>query len=428
MNSKEYSILKTNTNPTLSIYNSLTKKVEVFKPRNSKEVKMFSCGPSIYRKPHIGNYRTFIYEDIFQRYLEYLGYNVTRLMNFTDIEDKAIEEAKMKGVTVKELTKKIADIFHDEIKLLNIKSPTYIVRSTETVDDAIKILTKLIERGYAYYYKDDIYFDPTKFNGFGKLYGLDMSRWPEKKIRFKRDNYSNNVWNLGDFILWHACKDENYPCWDAPIGRGWPAWNVQDPAIIIHSLGNKVDICCGGIDNRLMHHDYNIAIMESFSGVEFCPYWLHGHHLFVDGKKMSKRKGNILYVEDLIKKGYSTQEIRFFLIYSQYRQRMNFTLTKFERTSKKLNEFVEMINYLLIKNNSKESSSDVSILLDEMSKSFEMHMGNDLNVKNAFDSIFEIISKLYLIKKKGKLSDKDSEILLNKLYKIDNVLKVIFTN
>jgi len=428
MNSKEYSILKTNTNPTLSIYNSLTKKVEVFKPRNSKEVKMFSCGPSIYRKPHIGNYRTFIYEDIFQRYLEYLGYNVTRLMNFTDIEDKAIEEAKMKGVTVKELTKKIADIFHDEIKLLNIKSPTYIVRSTETVDDAIKILTKLIERGYAYYYKDDIYFDPTKFNGFGKLYGLDMSRWPEKKIRFKRDNYSNNVWNLGDFILWHACKDETYPCWDAPIGRGWPAWNVQDPAIIIHSLGYQVDICCGGIDNRTMHHDYNIAIMEGFSGVEFCPYWLHGHHLFVDGKKMSKRKGNILYVEDLIKKGYSTQEIRFFLIYSQYRQRMNFTLTKFERTSKKLNEFVEMINYLLIKNNSKESSSDVSILLDEMSKSFEMHMGNDLNVKNAFDSIFEIISKLYLIKKKGKLSDKDSEILLNKLYKIDNVLKVIFTN
>jgi len=422
------SISKTDTYPNFRIYNSLTKKVEVFKPRNNKEIKMFTCGPSIYRKPHIGNYRTFIFEDILQRYLEYLGYNVTRLMNFTDIEDKAIEEAKVKGTTVKELTKKIADIFHDEIKLLSIKSPTYIVRSTETVDYAIKIIKKLIEKGHAYYYGEDIYFDPTTFKGFGKLYGLDMSKWPEKKIRFKRDNYSNNMWNLGDFILWHSCRDETYPCWDAPIGRGWPAWNAQDPAIIIHSFGYQVDICCGGIDNRLMHHDYNIAIMESYSGVEFCPYWLHGHHLFVDGKKMSKRKGNILYVEDLINKGYSTRDIRFFLIYSQYRERMNFTFNKFKRSSKKLNDFVNMINFLLIKNNSNESSLNVHVLLDELSKSFEINMGNDLNVKNAFDSINEIIRKLYVLKKKGKISDKDSEILSNKLYKIDDVLKVIFAN
>jgi len=177
-----------------------------------------------------------------------------------------------------------------------------------------------------------------------------------------------------------------------------------------------------------MHHDYNIAIMESYSGVEFCPYWLHGHHLFVDGKKMSKRKGNILYVEDLINKGYSTRDIRFFLIYSQYRERMNFTFNKFKRSSKKLNDFVNMINFLLIKNNSNESSLNVHVLLDELSKSFEINMGNDLNVKNAFDSINEIIRKLYVLKKKGKISDKDSEILSNKLYKIDDVLKVIFAN
>lgn len=427
MISNEHSILKTNNYPNFCFYNSLTKKVEVFNPINNKEIKMFTCGPSIYRKPHIGNYRTFIFEDILQRYLEYLGYNVTRLMNFTDIEDKAIEEAKKKGITVKELTKNIADIFHDEIKLLNIKSPTYIVRSTETVDEAIKIISKLLEKGYAYYYKEDIFFDPTKFNGFGKLYGLDMTKWPKKKIRFKRDNYSNNIWNLGDFILWHSCEDENYPCWDAPIGRGWPAWNAQDPGIITHSLGNKVDICCGGIDNRLMHHDYNIAIMESYSGEDFCPYWLHGHHLFVNGKKMSKRKGNILYIEDLLKKGYSTREIRFFLIYSQYSKKMNFTFSKFDKTKKKLNEFLKMINYLLIKNNPRESSPNVHMLLDELSKSFEAEMGDDLNVKNAFDSIFLTVKKLYLLKKKGMISDKDSEIISNKMHRIDEVLQVIFT-
>ncbi|HOI77677.1 MAG TPA: class I tRNA ligase family protein [Methanofastidiosum sp.] len=422
------SSFKADTYPNFRIYNSLTKKVELFKLRNNKEINMFTCGPSIYRKPHIGNYRTFIFEDILQRYLEYLGYNVTRLMNFTDIEDKAIEEAKVKGVTVNELTKKIADIFHDEIKLLNIKSPTHIVRSTETVDYAIKIIKKLIEKGHAYYYKEDIYFDPKTFKGFGKLYGLDMSNWPEKKIRFKRDNYSNNIWNLGDFILWHSCKDETYPCWDAPIGRGWPAWNAQDPAIIMHSFGYQVDICCGGIDNRLMHHDYNIAIMESYSGVDFCPYWLHGHHLFVNGKKMSKRKGNILYVEDLINKGYSTRDIRFFLIYSHYRERVNFTFNKFKRSSKKLNDFVNMTNYILMRDNSGLSSPTVHMLLDELSKSFEMHMGNDLDVKNAFDSINAIVKKLYILKKKGKISDKDSEILSKKLYKIDDVLRVIFAN
>ena len=416
------------TTSNLSFYNSLSKKIDKLDIPISKEIKMFTCGPSIYRKPHIGNYRTFLFEDILQRYLEYMGYNVTRLMNFTDIEDKAIEEAKSKGISVNELTKKIADIFHDEIKLLNIKTPTYIVRSTETVEDAIKIISKLLEKGYAYYYKEDIYFEPIKFKGFGKLYGLDMSKWPKKKIRFKRDNYSNNIWNLGDFILWHSCKDERYPCWDAPIGRGWPAWNAQDPGIILHVLGKKVDICCGGIDNRLMHHDYNIAIMESYSGEDFCPYWLHGHHLFVNGKKMSKRKNNILYIEDLLQKGYTTREIRFFLIYSHYSERMNFTFYKFEKASKKLNEFSEMINYIVAINNIQNSSSEVSRLIEDLSHEFEENMSNDLNVKKAFDRVHEITKTLYSLKKKNRISDNDSEIISTKIHKIDEVLKVIFTS
>ena len=255
-----------------------------------------------------------------------------------------------------------------------------------------------------------------------------MTKWPKKKIRFKRDNYSYNMWNLGDFILWHSCKDENYPCWDAPIGRGWPAWNVQDPGIILHSLGTKVDICCGGIDNRLMHHDYNIAIMESYSGEDFCPYWLHGHHLFVDGKKMSKRKKNILYIEDLIEKGYSTKEIRFFLIYSHYSEKMNFTYRKFEKVSKKLNMFLEMISNIISKKNIEYSTPEVPKLIETISPIFEKNMGNDLNVKNAFDNVFEIIKELNSLKMDGKISDKDSRRINDIIHKIDEVLKVIFTN
>ncbi len=413
---------------SFKFYNSLTKKTEEFIFKDNTQIKIFTCGPSIYRKPHIGNYRTFLFEDLLQRYLEYLGYNVIRLMNFTDIEDKAIEEAKMKGITVNELTKEIAEVFQNEINLLNIKTPTYIIRSTEAIGEIIMIISKLLELGYAYYYKEDIYFDPLKFKAFGKLYGLDMSKWPKKKVRFKRDNYSNNIWNLGDFILWHSCKDDSYPCWDASIGRGWPAWNAQDPGIILHSFGNKADICCGGIDNRLMHHDYNIAIMESYSGEDFCPYWLHGHHLFVNGKKMSKRKNNILYVEDLIKKGYSIKKIRFFLIYGHYRERLNFTFYKIEKTSKKLDKYVEMINFILSKNNIDSSSSEVAKLIDQLSEQFEENMGNDLNVKKSFDELYVTIKRLYSLKMKQKISDKDCELISNKLHKIDQVLKVIFTS
>jgi len=427
MDYKESSNYVANKN-SFKFYNSLTKKIDEFIIKDNAHVKMFTCGPSIYRKPHIGNYRTFLFEDVLQRYLEYLGYYVIRLMNFTDIEDKAIEEAKMKGITVNELTKEIAEVFQDEINLLNIKTPTYIIRSTEAIEEIIMIISKLLELDYAYYYKDDIYFDPTKFKAFGKLYGLDMSKWPKKKVRFKRDNYSNNIWNLGDFILWHSCKDDSYPCWDASIGRGWPAWNAQDPGIILNSFGNKVDICCGGIDNRLMHHDYNIAIMESYSGEDFCPYWLHGHHLFVNGKKMSKRKNNILYVEDLIKKGYSIKKIRFFLIYGHYRERHNFTFYKIDKTSKKLDKYVEMINFILSKKNIDSSSSEVAKLIDQLSEQFEENMGNDLNVKKAFDELYLTIKRLYSLKMKQKISDKDCELAYNKLHKIDQVLKVIFTS
>lgn len=411
---------------SLKIYNSLSKKKEELEIQNSRELKMFTCGPSIYKKPHIGNYRTFLFEDILHRYLEYLGYKVLRTINFTDIEDKAIEEAKEKGKTVNEITKGIAKIFFDEIILLNIKPPTYFLRSSETVEESINIIKRLLEKGHAYYYKKDIYFDPLTFKGFGKLYGLDMKKWPKKKFRFKKDNYPYNKWNMGDFILWHSCEDESYPCWDSEMGRGWPAWNVQDPAIILKSLGKKVDICCGGIDNLTMHHDYNIAIMETYTEEDFCPYWLHGHHLFVDGKKMSKRKDNIIYVDTLIKKGYSPSQIRFFLIYSRYREKMNFTFKKLDRTSDKLDNIKKMSKYLMEKINNTVSSNETKELIPNLLGSFENNMDNNLDVKEAFDQVYDIIKNLYYLKKKGKVSDKDSTEIYNNLKKIDEVLKIIF--
>ena len=194
-----------------------------------------------------------------------------------------------------EMTANTTEYFRKETRELKIKLPEVLPSSSSTIDEAAEITKKLIEKGFAYRHKDGIFFDPLKVKDFGKLYGLDMSRWPSKKVRFKKDTYNGNRWNLGDFILWHPDKGEHIHFWDSVVGRGRPSWNIQDPAIIHKHLGEQVDINCGGIDNIYRHHDYNIAIMEALTGKEYASVYLHGEHLIVEGKTMSKSRGNILY-------------------------------------------------------------------------------------------------------------------------------------
>ncbi len=194
----------------LDLYNSLTQKIESFKPMEDIQVKMYTCGPSTYQRAHIGNYRTFLFEDVVQRYLEYLGYNVKRLMTLTDVEDKAIAQAKKENLTIEELTKKNEAVFFQDFKLLKIKTPDYAVRASSAVDQAAKLIAQLLEKAYAYWYTykgaKNIYFDPLKFKGFGKLAHLDLTKWPKKKRRFHKDTYPGTPWNKGDFIIWDGCK------------------------------------------------------------------------------------------------------------------------------------------------------------------------------------------------------------------------------
>ena len=252
----------------LNLYNTLTCKIEPFQPAEDMQVKMYTCGPSTYQPAHIGNYRTFLFEDIFQRYLEYLGYNVKRLMTLTDVEDKAIAQAKKENLTVEELTRKNEAVFFRDFELLKIKRPDYIVRASSAVDQAVNLISKLVETGTAYFYTykgaNNVYFDPLKFHGFGKLAHLDMSKWPKKKRRFHKDTYPGTPWNLGDFVLWHGCTQD--VCYQTSIGRGRPAWNIQDAAIVTKHLGFTVDVGCGGIDNLVRHHDYTLAVAEAVSG------------------------------------------------------------------------------------------------------------------------------------------------------------------
>jgi cysteinyl-tRNA synthetase len=416
-------------NHTLKLFNTVTRKKEPFKPREKNIVKIFTCGPSIYTRPHIGNFRTFLFEDILIRYIEHLGYNIERVLNFTDIEDKAVAEAEDQDVPVSELTEKMANTFLKESDLLHLKPPTYNPRSSTTVDQAVELIKVLLKKGVAYWYQGDIFFDPKKFPRFGKLYGLDMSLWPKKKKRFKKDTYPGMRWNLGDFILWHGCTNGEKVCFDKELGSGRPSWNVQDPAMATKYLGFKIDICCGGIDNLYRHHDYNLAVVEGVSGEEFAKYWLHAEHLLVYGKKMSKSTGNIVYLEDIMRDGYTPEHVRFYLIYSHYREKLSFTQKQFKMSARLLDEFRELIAKLLdpeLFPPQSKSDPETKAIIKVVIPKFEECLNNDLDIRCAFDDLFEEVGNLLRLKQEGKFTKSDYEQIKENLQEIDNVLQIIF--
>ena len=408
-------------------FNSMSRKLEEFQSLETGKVKMYTCGPSIYQLPHIGNYRTFLFEDVLLRYLEYLGYKVERTLHITDVEDKAIAEAEKEGKPLKQVTERNTENFLEELKKLGAKTPTYVPRSSTSVNQAVQIIETLLKKGYAYKYKSNVYYDPTKFKGFGRLYGLDMTKWPKEKKRFHKDTYPGNRWNLGDFILWRGLTKGDSVYWNTSLGRGRPAWNVQDPANAMQTLGLQADIYCGGVDNLIRHHDYVIAVVEGFTGEQFARYWLHGEHLFVDGKKMSKSRGNLIYPKDMIERGCQWQHIRFFLINGHYRKRVNFTFKKFKKACNRLQEFKDMVTRLQsFKTTTRKSNPKAKKLIAKLKNDFEANMNNDLHVKSAFDALFRTVSKLVSLAEKGKGDFENIEKAIAELKRIDQVLQVIF--
>ena len=404
----------------LRLFNTFGKKTRPFHPERKDLVTIFTCGPSVYQRAHIGNFRTFLFEDILVRYLEYSGYKVKRGLIFTDIEDKAVLEAKKKNTSVQQLSDKNIREFLDEMELLRMKVPDYMPKASESVNQAVEIIQQLLELKIAYWHKGNAYFDPLKFEGFGKLYGLDMSKWPKKKVRFHKDTYPGIQWNLGDFILWHGHKKCDKVCWNTSIGRGRPSWNIQDPAMILRYFDETLSIYCGGIDNLYRHHDYTRAILESIRPYSMARFWLHCNHLYVNRQKMSKSKGNIYYTDMLFKEGYSMQEIRYFLIHEHYRKDLNFSRDNMASVVRGLKEFKGHV--LKIKGRASTSAAKDSAISENILEIFSDHMDNDLNVKEAFDGVNVELADL------DERSIKPSEAagIIKALKKIDGVLQVIF--
>jgi cysteinyl-tRNA synthetase len=404
----------------LRLYNTFGRKLLLFRPVRKDLVTVFTCGPSVYQRAHVGNFRTFLFEDILVRYLEFSGYKVRRGLIFTDIEDKAVLEADREHAGIRQLTGKNIRGFLKEMELLKIKPPDYLPKASESVDQAVEIIQLLLRRKIAYWHKGNVYFDPLKFSGFGKLFGLDMSKWPKKKVRFHKDTYPGVQWNFGDFILWHGYKKGEKAYWDTSIGRGRPSWNIQDPAMVSRFFDETLSIYCGGIDNLYRHHDYTLAILESIRPYPMARFWLHGHHLLVSGRKMSKSRGNIYYTDMLSRDGFSMQEVRFFLIYGHYRKDLNFSKGNMTASVDTLRKFKRLLSSF--KKSASSATRHDNCIAGEIVKIFSDHMDNDLSVKEAFDGVNARLSDL------DKCSIKSSEAagVIRALKKIDEVLQVIF--
>jgi cysteinyl-tRNA synthetase len=405
----------------LKLFNTMGKQLEAFRPVNEKVVTIFTCGPSVYQKAHIGNFRTFLFEDILVRYLEYTGYRVERGLILTDIEDKALREAKKQVMSLKSLTKENTRTFIQDMNLLRIKQPDYFPRASECVDESVEIIERLLSLGIAYRYGGNIYFDPLKFTGFGRLYGLDMAKWPKERRRFHKDTYPGMQWNLGDFILWHGCgRKKERVCWDTPIGMGRPSWNVQDASMVCRHFDETLSIYCGGIDNLFRHHDYSIAILESIRPYPMARFWLHAHHLYVNGRKMSKSTGNIVYTDTLRRMGYLGSEIRFFLIYGHYRKKIYYTDRSMFSTVEKLRTLKKQIKLIAKRGGNTAPLEGEQVL--RIRTVFTQHMDDDLDVKGAFDEISSLLLKIRL----ETLSPGEAAGITKTMEGIDGILKIFF--
>ncbi len=414
---------------TLKIYNTLTHKIEELIPggrvkKNISEyspVTIYSCGPTVYSFAHIGNFRTFMFNDLLRRYLKFSGYKVNHAMNITDVDDKTIAGSLKDGVSLKEYTEKYTEIFFEDLKTLNIEPVEHNPKATESIDDMIDILKKIDEKGILYGRDGSLYFNIAKFQGYGKLSCLE-SRETKAGARYDADEYDKD--DVRDFALWKAPK-ENEPFWETPYGPGRPGWHIECSAMIRKIFGTTIDIHTGGVDLIFPHHENEIAQSEAAYNEKFVRYWIHCEHLLVDGAKMSKSAGNFYTLRDLTNKGYSPRSIRYLLMSAHYRKQLNFTLEGIKQADQALERIDNLIVRLKDVKKSGNASPETEILIKGLFENFKEAMDNDLNISGGLGVFFDFVSKVNTLIAEEKLSEKDSAMILEAIDRIDSVFGFI---
>lgn len=378
----------------MKIYNTLTRKKEEFVPITPGKVKMYSCGPTVYNYFHIGNARPFIIFDTLRRYLEYIGYDVTFVQNFTDIDDKMIKNANEQGITVKELADKFIAEYFKDAKGLGIKEATIHPKATENMDAIISTVNTLVDKGYAYESNGDVYFETKKFSEYGNL-----SKQPLEDLEAgARIDVTDVKRNPTDFALWKA-KKEGEPAWESPWGEGRPGWHIECSAMVNKFLGETIDIHSGGQDLIFPHHENEIAQSECANGKPFARYWMHNGYINVDNEKMSKSKGNFFTVRDVAKK-YDYEVIRFFMLSAHYRSVINFAdelLAQSKSGLDRLYNCLYNLEFLTEKSKKRpltpeEETAKTEIL--SFKDKFCAAMDDDLNTADAIAALFDLVKYL----------------------------------
>ncbi|WP_138107656.1 cysteine--tRNA ligase [Candidatus Rhabdochlamydia sp. T3358] len=411
----------------LKIYNTESRKKEEVLPLDGKTIHMYTCGPTIYNYAHIGNFRTYIAEDLLRRSLRLLGYQIIQAMNITDIDDKTIKAAIAQKVSLHEYTRPYEEAFFEDLHSLNIEPVEYYPRATEYIEEMILIIQKLLELKIAYQGVDkSIYFSIAQFPSYGRLSHLCLDQLEAgASNRMSEDEYEKE--NIADFALWKAYDPEKEQgiYWDSPFGPGRPGWHIECSAMAMKLLGSSIDIHAGGVDNMFPHHENEIAQSEAFSCSKFVKYWVHIEHLLIDHKKMSKSLGNFYTLRDLIAKGYEGRYIRYLLIQTHYRTQLNFTFRALEAARASLQRIDDFIVRLktLAMDLEIDSTTDILKTAEEM---FYAHLADDLNISAALAALFELIRQVNTLCDEKKVSLSEAKKIFTFLQKIDTVLGCIF--
>lgn len=405
----------------LRFYNTLTQQVEDFTPLHGNEVRMYTCGPTVYNYAHIGNLRTFTFEDILRRWLAARGYTLNHVMNITDVEDKIIRNAIAQGKTIQEYTEQYTQAFLDDTAMLRLQRPEKLVKATEHIPEMVAAVEELATKGFTYTSEGSVYFRISNFPGYGKLSHNDFSGI-RAGARVDVDEYDKA--DARDFVLWKAKKDGE-PSWPAPSGDGRPGWHIECSVMAMKYLGETLDIHAGGVDLVFPHHENEIAQSEALSGKPFARFWLHSEHLSLDMQKMSKSLGNIYTLRDIVEMGYSPEALRYLLASVPYRKKLNFSLDGLKAAQTSIER---LRNYKLRLETAKFPEGEdaaVTARTGAAVTKFDESLDDDLNTAEALGAVFEYVRDTNTLMDAGQFKAGNAAGALSVLTRFDSVFDVI---
>lgn len=410
----------------LRLFNTLTRAKEPLTTLVPGRVSMYTCGPTVYDYAHIGNFRTYVFEDILRRTLAFFGYHVRQVMNITDVDDKTIRGAIKNGVSLKEYTKPFEVAFFEDLTRLNIQPAEEYPAATDYIPQMVQMIQKLLEKGVAYVGKDNsVYFAIEKFPKYGCLSHLNLDELQAgASERIVADEYDKD--NVSDFVLWKAYDSERDGTiyWDSPWGQGRPGWHLECSVMAMSLLGDTLDIHCGGIDNMFPHHENEIAQSEACSGNSFVKLWMHSEHLVVDNKKMSKSLGNFYTLRDLLNRGFTGMQVRYLLMQTHYKTKLNFTLQGLEAARgslHRLNDFIQRMHKIV----GYPSAGKSDAILQRAFADFSAALSDDLNISAALAAVFDMVREMNGLADQDAVGDDDATRVLALMERFNSVMGVL---